>query len=95
MEQFTLRHDSFNGTHARVTLFANGAHCGNLTLRTEEWIAFCAALKMAADSPGAPIELTFDAAFDLHPPGHEPRVTLKQPPFDPPPLKLMNLPGYD
>lgn len=33
---FTIRVDSEQGPHVRLTLFGNGANCGQLCLRTDE-----------------------------------------------------------
>jgi hypothetical protein len=82
-QHFTIRHDTINYRHARFTIFANGAFCGQLTMTIDEWIAFCAVVKAGAATMDH-IELSFDAAFELHPPGQDPRITWKQhlPPFE-------------
>ena len=35
-----LRADSANGSHTRLTIFMNGARCGQLTMREDEAVFF-------------------------------------------------------
>ena len=37
---FHLRVDESNSTHVHLTVFANGANCGHLTMRPQEYSAF-------------------------------------------------------
>jgi hypothetical protein len=37
---FTIRIDSSNPAHTHFTVFANGANCGTLTMRPDEFDAF-------------------------------------------------------
>lgn len=45
---FHLRVDDANPAHVRCTLFANGANCGQLTMRPNEYSAFGRALLVGA-----------------------------------------------
>ncbi len=42
-----IRVDAHGADHVHFTVFANGANCGELTMRTEEFDRFVAALSMA------------------------------------------------
>jgi len=45
---FTLRTDSENDHHIHLTVFANGANCGNLCMLVDEWKKFSATLLIGA-----------------------------------------------
>jgi len=92
---FTIRHDSVNSRHARVTVFANHASCGQLTFTLDEWAAFCAVFREFAKLERLPVTVEFDSAFELHPPGQEPRATIKLPPFNPPAIRFFPDPDGD
>lgn len=38
--KFHLRADEANGTHTKITVFANGANCGQLCMNEEEALFF-------------------------------------------------------
>ena len=59
VQRFTIHLDPLSTRHPRFTVFANGAYCGQLVMNADEWWAFCAALRIAADAERAPIAVEF------------------------------------
>ena len=46
-----IRVDTITPAHITFTVFCNGAHCGKLTMRTEEYALFTYRMKKGTDDP--------------------------------------------